>query len=85
MRINIEDFFEEQHLRFKNDRQGVNWVKRNLKPRSLLRIGPNYLVDKKEINKLFNDYIKYQQDLSESRAKLAKTLSKKKKQKKPPE
>ena len=49
MRINLQDFLQEKHLKFKSDRQAIDWVKRNLKPASLSRIGPNYLVDEKEI------------------------------------
>lgn len=78
MRINIQDFFENKHLRFKTERQGINWVKRNLKPISLLRVGPNYLVDQKEIEKLFKEYILYQEKLSITRSERAKTLNKKK-------
>ena len=89
MRINVQDFLTDKHLRFKSDKQGISWVKRNLKPVSLLRIGPNYLVNEKEIEKLFNEHIKDQQELSKTRAKRAKTLNKKKnskvKQDKPPQ
>ena len=77
MRINLQDFFEEKHLRFKSERQGLNWVKRNLKPASVLRIGPNYLVDQKEIEKLFNEYVKDQEKLSKKRSKIAGKLNSK--------
>jgi len=78
MKINLQDFFEDKRLRFKSERQGINWVKRNLKPVSLLRIGPNYLVNEKEIEKLFKEYIQSQEELSLRRAAHAKTLNTKK-------
>ena len=79
MKINLQDFFETKRLRFKSERQGINWVKRNLKPVSLLRIGPNYLVNEKEIEKLFREYIEKQEELSRKRAENARTLNTKKK------
>jgi hypothetical protein len=79
MRINLQDFFEQNFLRFKSEKQGINWVKRNLKPVSLLRVGPNYLVDQKEIEKLFKKYIQDQEELSLKRAGRARKLTKKKK------
>lgn len=83
MRINVEDFFEEHHLRFESKKQGVAWVKRNLKPISLLRVGPCYLVDEKEITKLFKEYISNQEILSYKRSERIKALNKKKKRSKP--
>ena len=89
MKINLQDFFENKHLRFKSERQGINWVKRNLKPISLLRVGPNYLVNEKEMETLFKDYIEDQEELSRKRAERARTLNRKKKvikkQDKPPQ
>lgn len=79
MRINLQDFFEDNYLRFKSDRQGINWVKRNLKPSTLLRVGPNYLVDKKEMEKLFKEYILGQENLRFKRSQAARNLNKKKK------
>jgi len=79
VKINLQTFFADKQLFFESKRQGIAWVKRNLKPRSLIRIGPNYLVDEKEITKLFNEYVRDQQELSETRAKRAKTLHKKRK------
>lgn len=79
MEINLQDFFEEKRLRFKSERQGINWVKRNLKPTSLFRIGPNYLVDDKEIEKLYKEHVQGQKELSKNRAERAKKLNRKKK------
>ena len=78
MKINLLDFFAEKNLRFKSERQGVNWVKRNLKPEYILRVGPNYLVDKKEMGVLLNDYIRKQEEISKKRAEIARNLHKKK-------
>lgn len=83
MRINVENFFEKNHLRFKTKKQGVAWIKRNLQPTSLLRIGPNYLVNEKEIEKLFKEYISNQEKLSLERSERIKTLNKKRKRSKP--
>ena len=82
MKINIQTFFEKKDLRFKTDRHGINWVKRNLSPRYLLRVGPNYLVDDKEMERLFNDFIKRQEELSQRRAAQAKKLVRKRKRRK---
>lgn len=83
--INIEDFLAEKRIKFKSNKQAVAWVKRNLKPVSLLKVGPSYLVDKREVEKLYNIYIKQQREISDARAKRAKTLNKKNAKKKPPE
>ena len=55
--MNLETFLKEKQLIFDSDKQGISWVKRNLKPDSLLKVGPNYLVDEAEIEKLFQNYI----------------------------
>lgn len=78
MKINIENFLIEKHIKFKSNKQAIAWVKRNLKPISLLKVGPSYLVDAREIEKLYNSYIKQQQEISDNRAKRARTLNKKK-------
>lgn len=87
MIINIEDFLLAKSIKFKSSKQAVSWVKRNLKPSSLLKVGPSYLVDQREIEKLYNLYLKQQKELSETRAKRIKTLNKKKSnaKRKPPE
>jgi hypothetical protein len=74
--INVEDFFIKESLKFKSTKQGVGWLKRNLKPESLIRIGPNYLVDKKEIYTLYKMYIKNQKIIAQERAERAKKLTK---------
>lgn len=78
MKINIQNFFEKKQLRFKSEKQGINWVKRNLKPSSLLRIGPNYLVNEKEMEKLYNEYVQDQEEISKKRAERIKKLNRKK-------
>lgn len=50
-------------------------MKRNLKPTTLLRVGPNYLVDKKEIEILFKKYILNQETLRSKRARAAQKLN----------
>jgi hypothetical protein len=83
MKINLQDFFEKHCLRFKSERQGINWAKRNLKPVSLLCLGRNYLVNEKEIEKLFREYVKKQEAISLKRGARARTLNPKA-NKKPP-
>lgn len=82
--INIEDFLTEKRIKFKSNKQAIAWVKRNLKPMSLLKVGPSYLADQREIEKLYHSYIKQQREISDARAKRAKTLNKKKTKKNPP-
>lgn len=79
MRINLQNFLEDSSLKFDSERQSVSWVKRNLRPTTLLRVGPNYLVDQKEIEKLFKDYLLDQEKLRSKRSEVAKKLNKKKK------
>ena len=87
MIINVEDFLLNKSIKFKSSKQAVSWVKRNLKPSTLLKVGPSYLVEEREIEKLYNLYVKQQKELSESRVKRIKALNKKKlnTKRKPPE
>jgi hypothetical protein len=76
--INIKTFFKDKDLLFNNDKEGVLWVKRNLKPTQLIRIGKNYLVDRKEMEALLSYYIQKQKEIYNNRVIRAKALPKKK-------
>lgn len=78
MRINLQNFLKDSSLKFDSERQSISWVKRNLKPTTLLRVGPNYLVDQKEIEKLFKGHLLDQEKLRFKRSEVAKKLKKKK-------
>jgi hypothetical protein len=41
--INIHTFLEEKNLVFQDQKQAISWVRRNLKPLKLLKIGPDYV------------------------------------------
>lgn len=56
--ININVFLEENGLFFENTKQKLGQVRRNLRPKYLIKAGPNYLVDKIEMEELFEGYIK---------------------------
>lgn len=74
--INLKDFFDKNNLIFSKDKEGVSWVKRAFKPKTLRRIGPNYLVDKKEIEELFSLYVLRQEEIYNMRSIQAKKMSK---------
>jgi hypothetical protein len=76
--INIKYFLENHQLLFKSNKQAISWLKRNLKPTSLIRIGPNYLVNKEEIEKLFKEYLIKQKEIRKNKSDRAKKLTQKK-------
>ena len=80
--INLRDFLESKSLKFDSDKQGVSWVKRNLSPKELLKVGPNYLVDEKEINQLFAAYLRRQRKVQEMKKIQAKKMTALKKRRK---
>lgn len=73
--INLDDFLESKCLRFDNAKQAVRWVKRNLHPTSLLKVGPNYLVDEKEMNERFTAYLEHQRQVQETKRDQAKKMT----------
>lgn len=73
--INIQEFFNRYNLIFESDKKGVAWVRKNLKPTSLVKVGSNFLVEKNEIDKKMMLFIKEKQKRYEEKVKRAKNMT----------
>lgn len=51
--VNISRFLEKKNLAFQDQKQAISWVRRNLKPLKLLKMGPNYMSEKDELESAF--------------------------------
>ena len=61
---NINTFLDRHEITFDTQKQKISWIRRNLRPKTLVKVGPNYLVDESEIELLFKDYVKKQVELT---------------------
>ena len=77
--INIKLFLKEREILFDSDKQMISWVKRNLKLANIVKLGPNYMSDEKDIEKALKTYITNQKEIKEKKIILAKKLAAKRK------
>ena len=75
--VNIHNFLKEKGLYFPTEKQEIEWVRRNLKPEICLKIGPNYLVDKSEVEKVFEIYLEQKVLIHKEQIERGKRLKRK--------
>ena len=73
--LNIKHFLKEKDLEFANQKQAISWVKRSLAPKTLLKIGPNYMIDQKEMEQLYNEYVKKQKQIQQQKQRQAQAMT----------
>lgn len=61
--INLDQFISQKNLPFQSSRKGLQWIKKNLGPKSLTKIGPGYIVEREEIEELFQLYLQRKKKL----------------------
>jgi hypothetical protein len=74
----VKFFLDTKELKFENDSKLIGWVKRNLKLKTMLRVGMNYIPDSKELEKAFEDYLERQTQIYKEKVERVKTLREKK-------
>ena len=76
--INLNNFLKSKELLFESEKQAIAWVRRNLKPKSLIKAGPNYLVSSREMETLFKSYISRQEEIYKDKVERVKELRQRK-------
>ena len=86
IKVNIRLYLEEKQIFFDSTSKMISWVKRNfeINKNNVIKIGPNYLIDKKELEIALRLYMTKQENIKQERIKAAKkmTLARKRKLKK---
>lgn len=73
--INIKLFLTNKEIFFDSDKQMMTWVRRNLRLSDIVKVGPNYMADEKNLERALKEYMINQKQIYEKKAALAKKLA----------
>lgn len=55
--IILNDFLNSKKIEFKSERSKMNWVKKTISPKTLIKIGSSFFVEKDEMERLFLNHL----------------------------